>query len=47
MSSVRQLTTKEANLIRIIRTTKSGEIKIIIHEGQPVRVEEKKSSMEL
>ncbi|MCL6610355.1 MAG: YezD family protein [Peptococcaceae bacterium] len=47
LSKNKPLTTREANLIRIIRTTRYGEIKIIIQEGQPVRVEEIKKSIKL
>ncbi|MCL6448295.1 MAG: DUF2292 domain-containing protein [Armatimonadetes bacterium] len=47
MTESKPLTAREVNLIRIIRTTKYGEIKIIIQEGQPVRVEEIKKSIKL
>jgi len=43
----KQLTVREANLIRLIRDTSHGELRIIIQEGQPVRVEEIKKSIKL
>jgi hypothetical protein len=47
MNEGKPLTTREANLIRIIRSIKYGEIKIIVQEGQPIRVEEIKKSIKL
>jgi hypothetical protein len=41
------LSSREINLIRLIRGTKHGEIRIIIQDGQPIRVEEIKKSIKL
>ena len=38
---------KEEKLLRLIRETEFGEIKIIIQEGVPVRVEEIRKSIKL
>lgn len=38
---------KEANLIKIMRKTEFGEMKIIIQDGTPVRIEEIKKSIKL
>ena len=38
---------KEDNLIRVIREIGYGEIRVIIQDGQPVRVEELKKSIKL
>ncbi|WMM25810.1 DUF2292 domain-containing protein [Tissierella sp. MB52-C2] len=42
-----RLTDKEKNLIELIRNTEFGEIKIIIQNSEPVRVEELKKSIKL
>lgn len=47
VKEVKQLTDRETNLIRLIRDIKHGELRIIIQEGQPVRVEEIKRSIKL
>ena len=47
MSNIKSLTTREINLLSIIREIKYGEMKIIVQEGQPVRVEEIKKSIKL
>ncbi len=47
VKEVKQLTVREANLIRLIRDIEHGELRIIIQEGQPVRVEEIKKSIKL
>ena len=41
------LTEKERNLIRMIHATEYGEIKIIIHDKQPIIIEEQKKSIKL
>ena len=41
------LTEKEVNLLKLIRNTEYGEIKIIIQDKQPIRVEELKKSIKL
>jgi hypothetical protein len=41
------LTDKEEKLIRLIRKIEYGEIKIIVQDKQPVRVEETKKSIKL
>ena len=41
------LTDKERNLIRLIRETAFGELRIIIQDKQPIRVEELKNSIKL
>ena len=38
---------KEEKLLKLIRETEFGEIKIIIQDGVPVRVEEIKKSIKL
>ena len=38
---------KEARLLDIIKQISFGEIKVIIQEGKPVRVEELKKSIKL
>lgn len=47
MSEIKTLTNREMNLIRIIRSLKYGMVKIIVQEGQPVRVEEIQKSIKL
>ncbi len=42
-----QLTEREEKLLRLIRKIEYGEIKIIIQDKQPVRVEETKKSIKL
>lgn len=43
----RKLDIKEENLIKIIKDIKFGEIKIIIQDGLPIRIEEVKKSIKL
>ena len=38
---------KEEKLLKLIRETEFGEIKVIINEGVPIRVEEIKKSIKL
>jgi len=38
---------KEEKLLKLIRETEFGEIKVIIQEGVPIRVEEMKKSIKL
>lgn len=40
-------TEKEIKLLEIIRNTEYGEIRIIVQEGKPIRVEEIKKSIKL
>lgn len=47
MNEDKSLTTREENLIRLFRGIAHGEIRIIIQDGQPVRVEEIKKSIKL
>lgn len=42
-----KLTDRERNLINLIRKTEFGEIKIIIQNNVPIRVEEFKRSIKL
>ena len=42
-----ELTAKEKKIVEIIRSTEYGELKIIVQEGQPVRVEEVLKSIQL
>lgn len=42
-----KLTDREKNLIELIRNTEFGEIKIIIQNSEPIRVEELKRSIKL
>ncbi len=42
-----ELTPKEVKLIEIIRETAFGEIKIVVQNGEPIRVEEIKKSIKL
>jgi hypothetical protein len=42
-----KLTEREKNLIELIRNTEFGEIKIIIQNSEPIRVEELKRSIKL
>lgn len=41
------LSQKEENLIRIIRQVEFGEVRVIITDGNPIRVEEIKKSIKL
>lgn len=41
------LTEKEAKIIRAIREMDFGEIRIVINDGVPVRIEEIKKSIKL
>ena len=43
----RKLSDKEKNLLNIIRDLEYGELKIIVQEREPVRVEEIKRSIKL
>lgn len=45
--SQESLNEKENNLLRLIRGIQFGEIRIIIQDGLPVRVEEMKKSLKL
>jgi hypothetical protein len=47
LGEIKTLTTREMNLISIIRSVKYGVVKIIVQEGQPVRVEEIQKSIKL
>lgn len=40
-------TEKELKLIDIIRNTDYGEIRIVVQEGKPIRIEEIKKSIKL
>lgn len=42
-----KLDPKEENLIEIIHDIKYGELKIIVQDGLPIRVEELKKSIKL
>lgn len=42
-----RMTTKEKNLIYLIRSLEYGEIKIIVQDGQPIRIVETKKSIKL
>ena len=42
-----KLNEKEAKLIKLIRATEFGELKIIIQNSLPIRVEEMKKSIKL
>lgn len=41
------LTEKEKRLIRILREINYGEVKIVVQDKQPVRIEEVKKSIKL
>ena len=40
-------TEKELKLLEIIRSTEYGEIRIVVQEGKPIRIEEIKKSIKL
>lgn len=40
-------TEKELKLLEIIRNTEYGELRIVVQEGKPIRVEEIKKSIKL
>nr|WP_312577132.1 DUF2292 domain-containing protein [Sedimentibacter sp.] len=40
-------TEKELKLLEFIRNTEYGEIRIIVQEGKPIRIEEIKKSIKL
>lgn len=40
-------TEKELKLMEIIRSTEYGEIRIVVQEGKPIRIEEIKKSIKL
>ncbi|NMA49829.1 MAG: DUF2292 domain-containing protein [Tissierellia bacterium] len=42
-----KLNEKEKKLIKLIRATKFGELKVIIQDSVPIRVEEMKKSIKL
>ncbi len=42
-----QLTKQEDNLIKIIRNIDFGEVRIVITDGRPTRIEEIKKSIKL
>lgn len=42
-----EVTEREAKLLKLIRSTKFGELKIIIQDQEPIRVEEVKKSIKL
>lgn len=42
-----KLNEKEMHLLKIIRELQFGEIRIIVQDGQPMRVEEIKKSIKL
>lgn len=41
------LTSKERKLVKLMRETDYGELRIIVQNGEPVRVEEVKKSIKL
>ncbi|MFR1707711.1 MAG: DUF2292 domain-containing protein [Clostridium sp.] len=42
-----ELNTKEEKLLKIIKEMKFGEIKVIVQDGLPIRIEELKKSIKL
>ena len=46
-NTIEILKEKEVNLLKIIRDVKYGEIKIIVQDGLPIRIEEMKKSIKL
>lgn len=42
-----KLNTKEEKLLKIIKEMKFGEIKVIVQDGLPIRIEELKKSIKL
>lgn len=42
-----EISERENKLINLIRQTSFGEVKIIIQDGEPIRVEEVKKSIKL
>ena len=42
-----ELSIKEEKLLTIIRSVQFGEIKVIVQDGNPIRVEEIKKSIKL
>ena len=42
-----EVTEREAKLLKLIRSTKFGELKIITQDQDPIRVEEVKKSIKL
>ena len=44
---IKDINDKEKKLIKLIRDTEYGEIKIIIQDRQPIRIEELKKSIKL
>jgi hypothetical protein len=42
-----ELTSQEKKLIDVIRKVQYGEVKIIINDGKPIRIEEVKKSIKL
>lgn len=38
---------EEANLLALIREIKYGELRVIIHDGKPIRVEDIRKSIKL
>ncbi len=47
MKTKNNISEKEEKLLEIIKDVKYGEIKIIIQDGLPIRVEELKKSIKL
>ncbi|VFB15693.1 Uncharacterised protein [Urinicoccus massiliensis] len=42
-----EISERESKLLNLIRQTSFGEVKIIIQDGEPIRVEEVKKSIKL
>lgn len=47
VKGINNISEKEKKLIELIRDTEYGEIKIIIQDKQPIRIEEIKKSIKL
>ncbi len=46
-ASQERINEKEAKLIKLLRTIRSGEVRIVVQDGLPIRVEELHRSIEL
>lgn len=44
---IKALTEKEEKLLKLIREIRFGEIKIIVQDGMPIRIEEVRKSIKL
>ncbi|MDD4376891.1 MAG: DUF2292 domain-containing protein [Eubacteriales bacterium] len=44
---IKEISIQESRLLDIIRKTHYGEVKIVVTEGNPVRIEEIKKSIKL